>query len=392
MAAPRLRELARGARSVAVTIPDASRPCPSGVILDRVLDELVAAGVGGDAVTVVVGCGLHRTTSAAEREVLDRDAGLPARRERGRAGSADAARRPRRDVARRAGARRAPRGRGRPGDHRRVVEPHLYAGFSGGVKGIAIGCAGHETIAWTHRPAFIGTAGVTLGSLAGNPFHETLREIAARTSLAWAVNAVVNERGDIAAVAAGEPAVVQSSLARAHARAWLRTSDRQSDVIVAGVHAPKSANFYQASRAATYIGLATVPALADGGLLVLCADLPDGAGDGPGEHNFAAVLAGATSPAELVSRGLREPLGPGGQRAFVVARMLERFRIAVVGAVDPSFLKPLERLGVAACDSVDAALAREDARLRPPRARARRRGRAQHRRPRRLKAGTIARR
>ena len=38
-----------------------------------------------------------------------------------------------------------------------VVEPHLYAGFSGGVKGVAIGCAGRETIAWTHRPAFISS-------------------------------------------------------------------------------------------------------------------------------------------------------------------------------------------------------------------------------------------
>ena len=108
--------------------------------------------------------------------------------------------------------------------------------------------------------------------------------------------------------------------------------DAPFDALVAGVHAPKSDNFYQASRAATYAGLAARPALADGGLLVVCADLPDGAGPGPGERNFAALLAASPSPAELVARGLREPLGPGGQRAFVVARVLERYRIAVVGA------------------------------------------------------------
>ncbi len=50
-----------------------------------------------------------------------------------------------------------------------VVEPHLYAGFSGGVKGVAIGCAGRETIAWTHRPAFISEPGVERGSPAGQP-------------------------------------------------------------------------------------------------------------------------------------------------------------------------------------------------------------------------------
>ena len=93
--------------------------------------------------------------------------------------------------------------------------------------------------------------------------------------------------------------------------------------------------------------------------MLLCADLPDNAGTGPGERNFAALLA-AHAPEELLELGLREPLGAGGQRAYVVARLLRRFRLAVVGAVEPAFLAPL---GLAAFDSVDAALAAEDARL-----------------------------
>ena len=360
VSAPRLRRLARGAVTVAVTIPDASRSCPSAAILEHLLEELNEAGVPEDGITVVVGCGLHRTTSASERQGL---AGAPLA---GRVGTEDAqgletpcvdlgltssgapvhiARRvAEADLAVTVG----------------VVEPHLYAGFSGGVKGVAIGCAGHETIAWTHRPAFVSAPGVVVGRLTGNPFHDTLREIAARTPLAWAVNAVMNERGEAAAVAAGDPTAAQASLAQAHRRAWLRAVDGPFDVVVAGVHSPKSANFYQASRAATYIGLAARPALADGGLIVMCADLPARAGDGPGERNFADVLAGAASPAELVARGLREPLGPGGQRAFVVARVLERFRLAVVGAEEPGFLEPL---GVAAFDTVDAAVAAAEARL-----------------------------
>ena len=134
-------------------------------------------------------------------------------------------------------------------------------------------------------------------------------------------------------------------------------------MVVAGVHAPKSDSLYQASRAATYLGLAARPAVADGGLIVLAADLPLGAGDGPGERNFLDVLGRAPSPKAVLERGLREPLGPGGQRSFVVARVLDRFRLAVAGAADPSFLEPLARLGVAAFDSVDAALAAEDERL-----------------------------
>ena len=226
---------------------------------------------------------------------------------------------------------------------------------------MAIGCAGHETIAWTHRPAFISEPGVTLCGLDGNPFQRH----AARDRGAHPA-ALGRERRDdrrtaaSAAVAAGDPVAAQASLAAGHAGAWLREADGPFDVVVAGVHAPKSDNLYQASRAATYAGLAARPALADGGLLVLCADLPDGPGTGPGERTSRACSAQAASPAELVARGLREPLGPGGQRAFVVARVLERFRVAVVGAADPGFLAPL---GIAAFDSVDAAVTAAEARL-----------------------------
>ena len=360
--ARRLRELARGVRSVVVTIPDASRPCPSEPVLEALLDELAAAGVSEDAVTVAIGCGLHATTGYEERARL--------------AGAAVAARI---EIVDAQGietecADLGTTSLGAPVRISRrvaeaglaitvgVVEPHLYAGFSGGVKGVSIGCAGRETIAWTHRPAFISEPGVTLARLRENPFQTTLHEIAARTPLGWGVNLVMTE-GGVAAVRAGDPAAAQEALAREAAPAWLRTAGRLHDVVVAGVHAPKSDSLYQASRAATYLGLAARPALADGGLIVLCADLPLGAGDGPGEHNFLDVLAGAASPAELLTRGLREPLGPGGQRSFVVARVLERYRLAVVGAADPAFLEPLAHFGVAAFDSVDAALAAEDVRL-----------------------------
>ncbi len=343
-----------------ITVPDASRPCPSETVVRHLLAELTAAGVPDECVAVAVGCGLHATTSDQEKRRLAgeqacrrvhvydaqgiespltelgvTDFGAPVHIERQVAGA---------DLVVTVG----------------VLEPHLYAGFSGGVKGVAIGCAGRETIAWTHRPAFISAPGVALGALGGNPFQHTLRQIAARTKLAFAVNVVMTQARAAAARAAGEPVAVQTALARSHRTAWLRPVGGPFDVLVAGVHQPKSDNFYQASRAATYAGLAPHPALAGGGLLVLCADVPDGAGPGPGERNFAQVLTAAATPAALIERGLKEPLGPGGQRAFVVARVLERYRLAVVGATDPSFLEPL---GIAAFDSVDAVLTAEDSRL-----------------------------
>ena len=360
VAAPRLAELARGAATVALVVPDGSRPCPSGAVVRHLLQELRRASTSRESVTVVVGCGLHAPSSEAEKRGLLAAADDEALRVVDAQGLESPL------------AHLGVAGCGAPVHVDRrvadadlvvtvgIVEPHLYAGFSGGVKGVAIGCAGVETIAWTHRPAFIARPGVELGSLDGNPFASALDEIAAFTALRFAVNVVVDEAGRPAAVAAGDPGAVQRRLAGAHRAAWLRPVPGPFEIAVCGVARPKSASYYQASRAATYLALTARPALSPGGLIVLCADMPEGPGTGPGEANFAALLAAASSPAELVARGLNEPLGPGGQRAWVVARVLERYRIAVVGAADPA---ALEGLGVDCFATVAEAITAHERKL-----------------------------
>jgi nickel-dependent lactate racemase len=334
-----LGDLAAGARRVALTIPDLSRACPNDEVLTVVLDELNRADVPDAAVTVLIGCGLHRTTDSREKGAL-----VGAAVTRVRVEDAQGQVSPSADL-----------GTSSLGCPVRlhaeaaaadlvisvgVLEPHLYAGYSGVVKGVAIGCAAEETIAWTHDPRFISRPGVELCNLDGNPFQTTLREIAGHTLLGFAVTVVMNDAAEAAALSAGDPVAVQRHLAARFAPRWLHQTATPYDVIVAGIKAPKHESLYQASRAATYIGLAARPALVDGGLLLLCTDLPLGAGDGPGEINFARVLAGA-DPAEVIARGLRGPLGPGGQRAFVLARVLQRFRVGVCGAGDSGLLSSL---------------------------------------------------
>lgn len=354
-----LRELAASARSAAIAIPDLSRACPNDLILPALLDQLNAGGVPDARIIVLIGCGLHRTTTVQEKRRL---AGTQAW-QRVRVADAQGSESPLADL-------------GNTPDGCPVVmnaelaaadlaitvgvlEPHLYAGYSGGVKGIAIGCGGEPTILWTHRPAFISRAGVELCRLEGNPFQHTLREVARRTRLAFGVMAVLDSDGTPVDVAAGDPTAVQEHLAARFGPLWLCETPTLYDVVVAGTKAPKHENLYQASRAATYVGLASRPALADGGLLLLCTDLPNGAGDGPGEINFARVLASA-NPDTVIRRGLEGPLGPGGQRAFVVANVLRRFRVGVCGSADPGLLRTL---GMASYRSLAEGLA--DARTRP---------------------------
>ena len=351
-AAP-LAELARGAAKAAVVVPDSSRDCPVATLLPALLERLAAAGLGDEQVCVVVGCGLHRTTTPEEKAALV---------------GAEVAARLQVVDAQGISETSLPLGATSAGCPvwindavaaadlviaMGIVEPHLYAGFSGGVKAVAIGCAGQETIAWTHHPVFLDQPAVRLCRLDGNPFQEVLREIAARTRLRFALNVVLNDGGGVAGVAAGDPAAVQRRLALEHGTAWVRHHERSFDLVVAGVPAPKDRSLYQASRAATYVGLAARPVVTSGGLIVFCADLPLGVGDGPGERNFGALLA-AERPLDLVARGCVEPLGPGGQRAYMMAKLLTNFRVGVVGGGDRALL---EGMGLLAFESVDEALA-----------------------------------
>ena len=348
-----LAEIARGAVSVAVVVPDASRDCPVATLLPPLIERLSQAGLRDDQLTVVVGCGLHRTTTADEKAALV---------------GAEVAARLRVVDAQGMSKTSVTLGTTSGGcpvciDATvaqadlvvavGIVEPHLYAGFSGGVKAVAIGCAGQETIAWTHHPVFLDQPAVRLCRLDGNPFQEALREIAAHTRLRFALNVVVNDGGGVAGLAAGDPAAVQRLLALEHGTAWVRRHERSFDLVVAGVPAPKDQSLYQASRTATYVGLAARPAVADGGLIVFCADTPLGVGDGPGETNFGALLA-AERPLDLVARGCVEPLGPGGQRAYMMAKLMTTYRVGVVGGGDRALV---ESLGMLAFESVDEALA-----------------------------------
>ncbi|HUK76352.1 MAG TPA: lactate racemase domain-containing protein, partial [Thermoleophilia bacterium] len=190
LATPPLSVLVAGATDVVLAVPDASRDCPVAALLPPLLERLTRAGLRDDQITIVVGCGLHRTTTAAEKEdlvgadvaarlrVVDAQGLSQTNVLLGNAGGGpiwidEAVARA--DLVIGVG----------------IVEPHLYAGFSGGVKAVAVGCAGHETIAWTHHPVFLDQPDVRLCRLDGNPFQEALREIAGATALRFAVNVVL---------------------------------------------------------------------------------------------------------------------------------------------------------------------------------------------------------
>lgn len=335
---PGLAELAREvvarrpAATAVIAVTDLTRASPDDVLVPPLLAELNAGGIPDERITIVVAVGLHRATTDAEKReklgavadrvrVVDSDGRDPAK-------WADLGSIPPYDT---------------PGFTQRlikdadlvvatgIVEPHQYAGYSGGRKTVAIGCCGEPTITATHGMRFLEDPGVRLGRIDGNPFHETVTEIARRAGLRFCLNVVVDDRERVVAVAAGEPDAVLRRLVERASAIYTRPIAKQYDIAIAGVGAPKDVNLYQASRAATYLRFAPTPVVREGGSIIVPAQLPEGAGEGAGEQRFLAALENAASPAAVVEAA-RQHFAGGEQRAVMVALTLQHNQIVVAAS------------------------------------------------------------
>ena len=336
---PPLRDLAReastakaGATAI-IAVTDLTRACPDDLLVPPLLDELNAGGIANDRITVIVAVGLHRATTEAEKREKLGDRVV----DRVRVVDSDG-----RDPSKWADLGSIPP-YGVPGFTQKIVkdadlviatgivEPHQYAGWSGGRKTIAIGCCGEPVITATHGMRFLEDPGVRLAKIEGNPFHATITEIARRAGLRFCLNVVTDDQERIVAVAAGSPDRVLEELVRVGAALYTKPIAKQYDVVVAGVGAPKDVNLYQASRAATYLRFAPTPVVREGGAIVLPAQLPEGAGEGAGEQRFLAALERAASPSAVVEEARRHFAG-GEQRAVMVALTLQHCLIVVAAS------------------------------------------------------------
>ena len=328
---PALREIVGAGESVAIVVTDVTRATPDHVLLEVLLEELAAGGVGREAVTVVLGLGLHRPMSAEEI-----DAALGS--------NADLAVNHDPDAVVEVGA---------VDDHPVEVHPvlaeadrvlstgmvelHQYAGFSGGAKTAVIGAGGEAFIRYTHGPGMLAREGVRLGRVEANPFRRSIDRAGDLVGVEFCLNVTHGPSG-ILGSAAGDPRRVVGDLAaRARAALGVRVEGR-FDAVVCGIGAPKDASLYQASRAATYVALGDHNPLRPGGRLVLPARLDEGAGRGRGERRFAERLRSA-SDADGLYESMRAGYEPGAQRAFVVARVLRDFDVYVTDTDSPDVVE-----------------------------------------------------
>jgi len=328
---PRLSARVDPDDTVGIVVTDGTRATPEEMLLDVLLEELARAGVGREQMTVVVGLGLHRPMTDEELAAgLGAHANLAVNHDPERTvevGRVDGC--PitmfeplvEADVLCSTG----------------MVEPHQYAGFSGGAKTAVIGAGGESQIQYTHGPELLGRDGVRLGRVEDNPFRAFLDRAGDVAGVSFCLN-VTHTPAGIVGASAGDPRRVVADLATTAREALAVEVNNAYDAVVAGVGSPKSANLYQASRAATYVTLGPHNPLRPGGRVVVPARLPEGAGEGTGERRFSQWLSDATDPA-LLYQEMSEGYEPGAQRAFVLARTLRDHPVTVTNSTCPGLVE-----------------------------------------------------
>ncbi|RKY61235.1 MAG: nickel-dependent lactate racemase, partial [Candidatus Latescibacterota bacterium] len=179
-----------------------------------------------------------------------------------------------------------------------LVEPHLMAGFSGGRKAICPGIAGLETVKIMHGPKVLEHPNAREGVLDGNPFHEEVLEMAHMVGVDFVLNVSLSEDRRITGVFAGD-------LEKAHLEA-VQFVRRQVEaplpepadvVLTTSAGYPLDLTFYQAVKGYT----AAIPAVKEGGTVVLAARCEEGLG-GP---EFSELIR-TTTPDELMREIWRE--------------------------------------------------------------------------------------
>jgi len=211
-----------------------------------------------------------------------------------------------------------------------VIEPHLYAGYSGGAKTCAIGLGGEGLINGTHHPRLLDHPGTAIGNISGNPFQGVLRQIVKRAPIDFCINFVNDPEGRLIKVFSGPPEEVFSRGVAFARKVYEITVARRSDIVICAVGYPKDINVYQASRAINYIVNVKNPILKKGGCLILVAALSDGMGSGIGEKRFAKALLNMKSPEAYIGKIKRSGCRAGEHRAYMVAKGMRESKIILV--------------------------------------------------------------
>lgn len=315
---PPLAELVGPGDRVVVVFPDITRPMPNRTVLPPLLAQLELGGAGPDRVELLCATGTHRPATPAElaelvgQDVVDRYRVHQHRADDGQhveVGRVDG-------VAVRLDARYL------AADVRictGFVEPHFFAGFSGGPKGVCPGLADTATVLEAHSPARIADARATWLRVEGNPVHDFVRAAVELSPPSLSLDVAINNRRQLTAVFAGPLPGAHRAACELVERTAVARLDHPFEVVVAtNAGYPLDRNLYQSVK-----GMAAAErVVADGGTVVMAAACADGV---PGNGGFARLLSSSGGPDELAGPAGRAE--PDRWQAQVMGRVLRRAQV-----------------------------------------------------------------
>jgi nickel-dependent lactate racemase len=292
---PPLRERVRPGQTVAISVCDGTRPQPSALMIPAVLAELDGI-IDSSDIVVLVATGTHRANTKDELRSMLGDEVVDSVR----VVNHDA-----RDTSSLTWA-------GTFGADVPVwlntewlsaevrittgfVEPHFFAGFSGGPKMVAPGLAGLDTVLVLHDAARIAHPSATWGITVGNPIHDDVRIIAAETGVTFALDVVLNRQKQIVAAFGGDILEMHAAAARLCRQLSMRPLPAPFDVVVTtGSGYPLDQNLYQSVKGMS----AASRIVRDGGMIICAAECRDGY---PDHGSYRDVLRSAPSPQALLT-------------------------------------------------------------------------------------------
>ena len=235
------------------------------------------------------------------------------------------------------------------------IEPHFFAGFSGGVKGIMPGCAGLETVMSNHGAKNIGDPQATFGVTVGNPLWEELRDIALKTGPSFLLSVTLNEQRDITNVFAGDIIEAHKTGCVFVKKSAMQPVEQPFDIVVTTNSGyPLDLNLYQGVKGMS----AGARVLKEGGTLILAAECREGVPDG---SPLDDLLRSAGSIEEILAM-LSTPgfVRPEQWQAQIQALVQRRAEVLVCCELDDATLRACH---LAPCADINAEVAKRLAKL-----------------------------
>lgn len=327
--APPLRQVVRPGEKIAVITSDITRPMPTRKVMPALLDELYAAGVKPEDITLVFAMGSHRSQTDEERRRL---AGERAWNEI-RCVDCDP------DDCVHLGVTSA----GTPVDITRVVaeadrriclgnvEYHYFAGYSGGAKAIMPGCSTRAAIQSNH--SMMVRAEAAAGNLKTNPVRRDIEEAAALCGIDYILNVVLGEHKEILRAAAGDVTLAHRELCAFLDKIYLNELPQAADIVlVSQGGAPKDLNLYQTQKALDNAR----HAVRQGGIIILIGSCREGLG----ERVFEQWMTTSPSPEAMIERIGRD-FQLGGHKAAAIAITLQKAKIFLVSELEDDFVRSI---------------------------------------------------